>query len=180
MRRIPAGNDFDGWVRQLAIPHCRQQAKRHLLVAGPPALPALRRGLRHPQAIVRRLCVAILDHLLDEESVPDLVAALDDDDPTVCARALHALACDACKQNECRPSDDLVVPRALDLLRRHPNADVRAAAINALAQVAQRRPDVIVALTAVGESETDPGLRNMARRRAQRVRALAARTNPTL
>ena len=83
MRGIPAGNDFDGWVRQLAIAHTRQLAKRHLMVSGPPALPAVRRGLQHPKAIVRRLCVAILDHLLDEESVPDLVAALDDDDPTV-------------------------------------------------------------------------------------------------
>lgn len=179
MRGVPAGNDFDGWVNQLAIAHCRQQAKRHLMVSGPPALPAVRRGLRHPKAIVRRLCVAILDHLLDEESVPDLVAALDDDDPTVRARALHALACDACKQNDCRPADDLFVPRALEFLRGHPDADLRAAAIDALGKVAQRRPDLVAALDDAGESDTDPGLRNMARRRAQRVPASASGTRPT-
>jgi HEAT repeat protein len=173
MRRIPAGNDFDGWVCQLAIAHSRQQAKRHLLVSGPPALPALRRGLRHPKAIVRRLCVSILDQLVDEESVPDLVAALDDDDPTVRARALHALACDACKQSDCRPADDLFVPRALEFLGGHPDADLRAAAIDALGKVAQRRPDALAALAAAGESDTNPDLRNMARLRAQRVQAPA-------
>jgi HEAT repeat protein len=177
MRRTPAGNDFDGWVRQLAIAHCRQAAKRHLLRSGPPALPAIRRGLRHPEAIVRRICVALLDHLVDEESLPDLVAALDDVDPDVCARALHALACDRCKDNECRPGEDLFVPRALALLR-DPNADVRAAAIDALGKVAPRRPDVVAALVASGEGDTDPGLRTMARRRA-RVSVRAGGTNGT-
>jgi HEAT repeat protein len=178
MRGIPAGNDFDGWVQRLAIAHCRQQAKRHLMVSGPPALPAVRRGLRHPKPIVRRLCVAILDHLVDEESVPDLVAALDDDDPTVRARALHALACDACKQNDCRPADDLFVPRAVEFLRSHPDADLRAAAIDALGKVAQRRPDAVAALDDAGENDADPRLRSMARRRAERVPASAAGTHP--
>jgi HEAT repeat protein len=166
MRQMPAGNDFDGWVRQLAIAHCRQGAKRHLLRSGPAALPAIRRGLQHPAVIVRRVCVALLDHLVDEESLPDLVAALDDEDPAVCARALHALACDRCKDNECRPGEELFVPRALALLR-NPNADLRAAAIDALGKVAARRPDVVAALVASGERDTDPGLRTMARRRAQ-------------
>lgn len=171
MRGTPAGNDFEGWVRQLAISSCRQRAKRHLMHSGQPALPALRRGLRHQRAIVRRLCVNILDHLVDEESVPDLVAALDDEDPGVCARALHALACDKCKQNECRPADDLFVPRALQLLRDHPNPDVRAAAIDALGKVALRRHDIADALAAAGESDRDPGLRGMARHRARRIQA---------
>ncbi len=139
-------------------------------------MPAVRRGLQHPKAIVRRLCVAILDHLLDEESVPDLVAALDDDDPTVRARALHALACDACKQNDCRPAEDLFVPRAVEFLRGHPDADLRAAAIDALGKVAQRRPDALAALADAVEHDTDAGLRNMARRRAQRVPAPAGGT----
>jgi HEAT repeat protein len=179
MRRIPAGSDFDGWVRQLAIAQRRQQAKRHLLGAGPRALPAIRRGLHHRDVIVRRVCVAILDHLVDEDSVPDLVAALDDDDPEVCARALHALACDACKQNECRPDDDLFVPRALEILRVHPNADVRAAAIDALGRVAQRRPDIAGALVTAAATDRDPGLRTMARRRAGRVQVPAGATRRT-
>ena len=92
MRGSPAPNDLDGWVSQLGISSCRQRAKAHLLMSGQPALPALRRGLRHRKAIVRQQCVRIFDQLVDEASLPDLVVALDDEDPGVCARALHALA----------------------------------------------------------------------------------------
>src|SRR5437660_879399 len=103
MRRNPAPSDFDGWVSQLGVSSRRQRAKHHLLASGPPVVPAVRRGLGHDKAIVRRQCVNILDHLLDEESLVVLVAALDDADPQVAARALHALACDRCKEGACRP-----------------------------------------------------------------------------
>ena len=94
MRRLPAGTDFDGWVAQIAVSSRRQQARRHLLQSGPPAVPALRRGLWHTDATVRRVCAGMLDQLVDEESLPYLVAALDDDDPGVLRWVLHALACD--------------------------------------------------------------------------------------
>ena len=166
-RPVPSGGDFDGWVRLLGSDAHRQRAKRHLLRSGSPALPALRAGLRHEQAIVRRSCAVILDHLVDEASLPDLVAALDDPAPEVLTRALHALACDACKENECRPADDLFVPRAIELLG-HPDADVRASAIDALGKVAQRTGDptsaAAVALARAQEDDRNPGLRNMARR----------------
>ena len=170
MRRAPAPSDFDGWVSQLGVSSCRQRAKVHLLTSGPPALPALRRGLRHRKAIVRQLCVRLFDQLVDEASLPDLVLALDDEDPGVCARALHALACDRCKQNECRPGEDLWVPRALEFLRSHPNADVRAAAIDALGKVVHRA-DAATALLTAAEREPNQGLRGMARRRAPRYAA---------
>lgn len=118
--------------------------------------------------MVRRICVGVLDHLVDDESVPHLVAALDDDDPQVCARALHALACDRCKQGACRPGEHLFVPRALALLRDHPDPDVRAAAIDALGKVADHRPDAAAALAEAAEHERDRGLRGMARRRVPR------------
>ena len=70
-------------------------------------------------AMVRRLCASILDHLADEAALVDLVAALDDEDPGVLKRSLHALACDRCKENECRPGEELFVPRALELLHHH-------------------------------------------------------------
>ena len=119
--------------------------------------------------MVRRMCVSILDQLVDEESLPDLIGALDDDDPEVCRRALHALACDQCKQNACRPGEELFVPRALEFLRTHPNPDIRAAAIDALGRVTARRPDVAAALVAAGESDRNAGVRNMARRRTRRL-----------
>jgi HEAT repeat protein len=134
----------------------------------PGALPALRRGLRHPEPFVRRSCASILDHLVDEASVPDLVAALHDDDAEVMKRALHALACDVCKQNECRPGDDLFVPQAVEMLG-HPDPGVRAGAIDALGKAVERSADpsspAAVALAAVEHTEPIGALRYLARRR---------------
>lgn len=177
-RGAPAGGDFDGWVGRLGSDAYRQRAKRHLLGSGPPALPALRRGLQHERADVRRGCANILDHLVDEASLPDLVAALNDPAPEVLTRALHALACDACKENECRPADELFVPRAIELLE-HPEPDVRASAIDALGKVALRTGDptspAARALAAVQEGDRVAGLRNMARRRLGLVAAASVR-----
>jgi HEAT repeat protein len=166
VRREPAPNDFDGWVSHLGVTSCRRRAKVHLLGAGAAALPALRRGLRHPKVIVRQQCVRIFDQLVDEESLSELVLALDDPDAGVRARALHALACDRCKENACRPGEDLWVPRALDLLHER-DPDLRAAAIDALGKVAARRDDVAAALAHVAVTDTDKGLRGMARRHAR-------------
>ena len=167
MSRAPAANDFDGWVAQLGTSTRRQEAKRYLRSVGSPALPAIRRGLHHPKPMVRRVCVSILDQLVDAESLPDLVAALDDEDVEVCRRALHALACERCKQNECRPGDELFVPRALELLRDHPNADIRAGAADALGRIAYRRADLVDALLAAADHDPNAGVRNMARSRIE-------------
>jgi HEAT repeat protein len=164
MRGSPAPNDFDGWVAQLGISSCRARAKYRLMASGAPAVPAIRRGLRHEKPIVRRLCVNLLDRLVDDETVPVLVQALDDEAPEVSARALHALACDRCKQNECRPGEDLWVPRAVGFLQTNANPDLRAAAIDALAKVVSRRPDVAAVLRGAAETDPDRGLRGMARR----------------
>lgn len=164
MGRLPDAADFDGWVAQLANSERRQRAKIHLREAGQPAVPAVRRGMHHPKPIVRRLCTSILDRLADEPAIADLVAALDDEDPEVVKRALHALACDQCKENDCRPGEELFVPRALELLH-HPNADVRAGAIDTLGKVANRRPDIAAALAEVAAHDRDSRLRGMAHHR---------------
>lgn len=171
MRRPPAPDDYDGWVAQLGVTSCRQRAKHHLAGSGAAAVPALRRGLRHPDPVVRQQCVRLFDQLVDEESLAELVLALDDTDPVVRARALHALACDRCKQGACRPGEDLWVPRALDLLRADPDPDLRAAAIDALGKVADRLPHVAAALAEAADHDRDKRLRSMARRYAH----LAAR-----
>lgn len=115
--------------------------------------------------MVRRLCVSLLDQLVDDDGLPDLVAALDDDDAGVVRRALHALACDQCKQNACTPGDELFVPRALGLVREHPDVDVRAGAIDALGKAAGRRAAVADLLADAGAGERDPRLRSMLRGR---------------
>ncbi|HEX4904561.1 MAG TPA: HEAT repeat domain-containing protein [Acidimicrobiales bacterium] len=166
MRRVPAGSDFDGWVELLGVSTRRQAARRHLMGIGARAVPAIRRGVHHHDPVVRRACVSMLDQLVDDEAIPDLVGALDDDDPEVLRRALHALACDACKKNECHPGDELWVDRAVELAR-HEHIDVRAGAIDALAKAAGRRADVGDALLAIAERERDRGLSEMARRAAR-------------
>jgi HEAT repeat protein len=113
---------------------------------------------------VRRLCVNLLDRLVDDESISALIRALDDDASEVSARALHALACDRCKQNACRPGEDLWVPRAVEFLQTNTNPDLRAGAIDALAKVVSRRPDVAAVLRAAAETDANRGLRSMARR----------------
>jgi HEAT repeat protein len=107
--------------------------------------------------------VNLLDRLVDEESVSALIRALDDEAPQVSARALHALACDRCKQTECRPGEELWVPRAVELVQTSTNPDLRAAAIDALGKVVSRRPDLAVVLWTAAETDPDRGLRSMAR-----------------
>lgn len=179
MRGTPAANDYDGWVQQLGIASRRHDAKLHLLDSGKAALPALRRGLENPKPMIRRMVVKLLDFLVDDETLPHLVAALEDNDPDVVGRALHSLACDRCKQDECRPGEDVWLPRALEFARSHPSAHVRARAIDALSKVASRRADVVDALAEIADSDRDRGLRGLARHavevagRHQRRRAAA-------
>lgn len=164
MSRFPAPTDYDGWVAQLGNSERRQWAKAHLREAGSPATAAVRRGLRHRKPIVRQLCASILDRLADDASLGDLVAALDDPDPAVVRRALHTLACDRCKETECRPGEDLFVPKALALLV-HSNVNLRAGAIDTLGNVAGHRVDVAAALAETAKHDPDPRLRAMARQR---------------
>jgi HEAT repeat protein len=163
MRRSPAPHDYDGWVGQVGISSCRQRARMHLVASGRDAVPALRRGLRHPKTIVRQQCVRIFDQLVDDEALPEVVLALDDPDVGVRKRALHTLACDRCKKNECSPGEELWVPRALEFLH-DADPDLRAGAIDALGNVVARRPDVAAALRVVADNDRDKGLRGMARR----------------
>ena len=157
-----AGGDFDGWVDRLAVASQRKRAWMHLVRCGPPVVPAVRRGLHHPNPHVRATCAQILDRLLDDDAIADLVGVLDDPDPMVVKRALHSLACDACKQGVCRPGDDLFVPKALELARHDPRPAVRAGAFDALAQVARRDPRVAAEALAIVAEEPDPGLRHSA------------------
>lgn len=70
-------------LRQLRLP---QDAKEALL-----------RGLEHPSPAVRYNCLALLDHLPDEEALAAVVPLLDDPVPRVRRIAVHALGCVACK-----------------------------------------------------------------------------------
>src|SRR5436309_1086255 len=76
-------DDFTGWVTLLGDPVRAKRAYWHLVLSGELALPAVRDGLRHENADVRMYSAKALDHLVDEESFPDLVSMLEDPDQRV-------------------------------------------------------------------------------------------------
>jgi HEAT repeat protein len=86
-------------------------------------------ALHNPNAVVRRGCLDYLDHVGGAESAPTFVAAMDDPVPRVRRHAIHALTCEACKDEPI--CVDVVTP-----LRRciasDPNPRVRFEALRAL------------------------------------------------
>src|SRR5262245_34163125 len=97
---------YDELIGELAVPHRFKSALRRLMAAGVLATPALRRGLRHDDPDVRVGCCIVLDHFMDDAAVPELIANLEHESARVRSNALHALACDRCKEGACRPGED--------------------------------------------------------------------------
>ncbi|MDP9237549.1 MAG: HEAT repeat domain-containing protein [Chloroflexota bacterium] len=159
--------DCSQHIEDLAVAHRAKGALRRLMAAGPEATPALRNGLRHADPAVRVGCCIVLDHYLDEAALPELIANLDHENEDVRQWAMHALACDRCKEGACRPGEDDVVPIALRMLADDPSRRVRAQAVHLLGlSAAIRRQDVTVALERARESDPDPNVRKIARKYA--------------
>jgi HEAT repeat protein len=154
--------DYDMLVNELGIEHRAKAAMGRLMEAGSAATPAVRRGLKHPEARVRIGCCDVLDHFLDPEAVPELMANLRHSDAGVRARALHALACDRCKEGECRPAEAEVIPAAIQLLTTDENRYVRKSAVEALGPAVHRRRDALEALLVAHDKDADPLVRKVA------------------
>ena len=161
MRR-PADDDFFAWVERLAIPHHQKEAMWHLVLSGPPALDAVRAGLASDDRTVRVGCTQVLDHLVDDDALADLVEMVTDDDAEVRGWALHALACERCKDNGCTPSMAEVLPAALDRLRNDTNRHVRAHALGVVGQYVHVSTDALDAAVDAHEHDPDPGVRKKA------------------
>lgn len=154
--------DFDALVEELAIAHRRKEALRRLMAAGSLATPAVRRGLRHDAAEVRMHCCVILDHFLDEAALPELMENLDHPNAWVRAWAVHALACDRCKEGSCRPGEGDSVPIVIAMLLHDPAREVRAQAVHLLGPAVHRRADAVDALLFAHEHDEDPAVRKFA------------------
>lgn len=154
--------DLDGWVELLADPVRAKRAYWHLVGSGEVALPAIRRGLHHDSADVRMYCAKALDHLIDDDAYPDLIAMLDDPDPRVRWDTLHALACDRCKDHHCRPDKAAVLPRAIDLLRNDPSPHVRAIACEVIARWVHTDATAVAALVDAHHHDPTPAVRKKA------------------
>lgn len=155
-------DDFASWVTHLADPTRAKRAYWHLVMSGDAALPAIREGLRHECADVRMYCSKALDHLVDEESFPELVAMLGDPDPRVRWDTLHALACDRCKDNACRPNKDDVLPRAIALLQEDASDHVRAIACEVVGRWVHTEQVAASALTRARDNDRSPAVRKKA------------------
>ena len=153
---------YDGLVGDLAVKHRAKAALRALMKAGMDATPALRRGLRHPAPDVRVGCCVVLDHFMDDEALPELMANLDHADARVRSWALHALACDRCKEGACRPGDEDVVPIAIRMLHDDPSSAVRTQAAHMLIPAVHRRDDARLALEQARDRDPVPLVRKVA------------------
>jgi HEAT repeat protein len=160
--RPPAADDLFGWVDRLAVPHHQKEAMWHLILSGPDALPAVRAGLAHDDPVIRRGCTQVLDHLVDDDALADLVEMVTDDDAEVRGSALHALACERCKDNGCTPVMADVLPAALDRLRTDEDDHVRAQALGVIGQYVHVSTDALDAVVHAHEHDPHPAVRKMA------------------
>jgi HEAT repeat protein len=156
-------SDPDRLVEDLAREHREKPALRALMAVGPAATAALRRGLRHADANVRVGCCKVLDHHMDEEAVPELIANLEHADPQVRAWAIHALACDRCKEGVCRPGESDVIPIAAGMLLGDHNRHVRAMAAGMLGPSVHRSAEALRALEQARDGDPHPAVRKIAR-----------------
>lgn len=149
-------------IGELAFPYKAPSAYRRLLEFGIKALPAVRAGLRHDNPDVRLHCCRFLDRYLSPETLSDLMDMLNDDDGRVRCSALHTLACDRCKEGTCRPEEAEVLPKALRLLQRDPNAHVRAMAIEVVGQFVHTNPLASAAISAAHQADENSTVRKKA------------------
>ena len=150
------------WVEELGIAHRAKAARRALQAAGAQAAGAIRLGLHHRDPVVVVACCDILDHTLDEAAIADLVECTARSDPTVRARALHALACDKCKHGACRPGEAMILEAANRALHDEDRA-VRLQAVTALGPAVRRSDSAFDAVRTRAVDDSDPCVRKVAR-----------------
>ena len=155
-------DDFASWVQRLSDPVRAKRAYWHLVLSGESALPAIRKGLTAPNADTRMYCARALDHLVDEQSFPELISMLDDLDPRVRWDTLHALACDRCKGTTCRPDKSDVLPRAIAILHQDPSEKVRAIACEVVAGWAHTDEEAELALVTARDNDRSRSVRKKA------------------
>jgi len=86
--------DNEALVSCLGDPQRAVAAYHELLRRDEDAVGAIRAGLHHQNPAVREGCCRLLDHLVDTDSIGQLIAMADDPAAPVRTAAFHALACD--------------------------------------------------------------------------------------
>lgn len=105
----------------------RFAAYEQLVAHGTDALPAIRAGLRSDDWRIRHWSAICMDRVADENAYDDLIPLLSDPHPKVRLWAVHALACDHCKDDVSCPID--VVPLLIERIRTDQSMRVRRMAV---------------------------------------------------
>ena len=149
-------------VNLLGVSHHASEALKRLMAAGPLATAVVREGLRHPNPAVRVGCCKVLDHFMDEAAVPELIENLNHSDEQVRVWAMHALACDKCKEGTCRPGEDEVIPIAARMLLEDRSRRVRQAAAGLVGESVHRSAAALPALERAHRHDPHPVVRKIA------------------
>jgi HEAT repeat protein len=149
-------------IHHLGVRYRATAAYRTLFGMGFAAVPAAREGLRHTNAAVRYYCVRLLDHFLVPEVLNELLGMLSDPAPRVRWAVLHTLACDRCKEGNCRPGAAEVLPEALRLLHEDGSGHVRAMAIEVVGQYVHTNPLAERVLLEARTNDPSPTVRKKA------------------
>ena len=154
--------DNEALISCLGDPARAVAAYHELLRRGKDAAGAIRAGLRHQDAAVREGCCRLLDHLVDTESMSQLIAMADDPDARVRIAAFHALACDRCKGGTCAPGANDVLEPALQHLASDPDAHVRTRAAELAGKFAHTDRRAVTALEKACAQDPSPVVRKKA------------------
>jgi HEAT repeat protein len=154
--------DNESLTSCLGDPQRAVAAYHELLQRGRDAVGAIRAGLHHENPAVREGCCRLLDHLVDTDSMGQLIAMADDPDARVRVAAFHALACDRCKGNTCAPGADEVLEPALRHLASDPDAQVRTRAAELVGKFAHTDGRAVTALEAARAQDPNPTVRKKA------------------
>jgi HEAT repeat protein len=133
-----------------------------LLRRGEGALHAIRVGLHHEDPAVREGCCRLLDHLVDTDSMDELITMVDDPDARVRVSAFHALACDRCKGDTCAPGADRVLGPAVRHLASDPDPHVRSMAVELVGKFAHTDDRAVAALRTSQAQDPSPAVRKKA------------------
>ena len=138
-------------------------AKRRSRVAAAAPLDRIKRAaVHHPDAFVRRDCVAFLDHYANDDSAAVFASALADPVDFVRHFAVHSIACETCKTDQLIASD--VVPHLVAMLHNDPSVEIRHKTIAVLLRLADRDPRARAAVEHAAEHDPDRLLREVATR----------------
>jgi hypothetical protein len=77
--------------------------------------------------------------------------------------AMHALACDRCREGTCRSAEGDAVPLAMSMMVDDPDSQVRAQAITVVGESVHRHSDAVAALRQALAAEPDPTNRKIIR-----------------